>query len=183
MRIAAAVWLTFLTVSAGAGTRFAPPEGFVPDSEAAVKIAEALLTPLYGEKRVEDARPFSSHLKDGVWFVDEKLCKTGPPFEGGVSIEVCKGDWLEVQLSERDARAISITVGMTNPIPGENPKEGYVPDSATALKIADAVLVPVYGWKQVESERPFTPKLNDKVWSVYGSLNCPDGKGGTNSVC
>ena len=26
-----------------------------------------------------------------------------------------------------------------------HPKEGYVPDSATAVKIAEAVLVPVYG--------------------------------------
>jgi hypothetical protein len=183
MRVATAVCLMLVTAVAGAGTEHAPPAGFVPNSETAVKIAEAMLLPIYGEKRVESAKPFSAHLKDGVWYVDEKLCEIGPPFEADVKIEVCKGDWLEVQLSERDAHAISITVGMTNPAPGERPKEGFVPDSATAVKIGEAVLAPVYGKKQIESERPFAAKLNDKVWNVYGSLNCPDGKGGITSEC
>ncbi len=35
---------------------------------------------------------------------------------------------------------------------GYRPKEGYVPDAATAVRIADAVLAPVYGEKQIESE-------------------------------
>jgi hypothetical protein len=63
------------------------------------------------------------------------------------------------------------------------PKKGYVPDSATAVKIAEAVLIPVYGEKQVESERPFTAKLEENVWTVYGTLHCPDGKGGTTTHC
>jgi hypothetical protein len=63
------------------------------------------------------------------------------------------------------------------------PKRGYVPDSATAVKIAEAVLIPVYGEKQIESERPFTAKLKDNVWTVCGTLNCPDGKGGTTTRC
>ena len=58
------------------------------------------------------------------------------------------------------------------------PKEGYVPDSATAVKIAEAVLVPIYGKKQIESEQPFTAKLKDDVWTVSGTLYCSDGKGG-----
>lgn len=66
---------------------------------------------------------------------------------------------------------------------GYKPKEGYVPDSATAVKIAEAVLIPVYGKKQIESEEPFTAKLKDGVWTVYGTLRCPDGKGGTTTIC
>src|SRR5437660_8623001 len=61
------------------------------------------------------------------------------------------------------------------------PKEGYVPDSATAVKIAEAVLVPVYGQKLIESERPFTSELKADVWTVSGTLHCPDGKGGFKS--
>jgi len=53
-------------------------------------------------------------------------------------------------------------------------KKDYVPDSDTAVKIAEAVLVPVYGKKQVESERPFRAKLKDGVWTVRGTLHCPD---------
>jgi NTF2 fold immunity protein of polymorphic toxin system component len=63
------------------------------------------------------------------------------------------------------------------------PKEGYVPDSATAVKIAEAVLVPIYGKKQIESEQPFTAKLKDDVWTVSGTLRCPDGKGGMTTQC
>jgi NTF2 fold immunity protein len=58
---------------------------------------------------------------------------------------------------------------------GVQPKKDYVPDSETAVKIAEAVLVPVYGKKQIESERPFRAKLKDGVWTVSGTLHCADG--------
>jgi hypothetical protein len=58
------------------------------------------------------------------------------------------------------------------------PKRAYVPDSETAVKIAEAVFVPVYGKSQTESERPFIATLKDNVWTVAGTLHCPDG--GTN---
>ena len=63
------------------------------------------------------------------------------------------------------------------------PKGGFVPDSITAVKIAEAVLIPVYGKELVESERPFTAKLENGVWTVRGTLHCPNGKGGQTMVC
>jgi len=63
------------------------------------------------------------------------------------------------------------------------PKDGYVPDSTAAVRIAEAVLVPVYGKKQIASEEPFTAKLKDDVWTVSGTLRCPDGKGGMTTQC
>ncbi len=57
-------------------------------------------------------------------------------------------------------------------------KDGYVPDSATAVRIGEAALVPVYGKKHIESEEPFTARLKDNVWTVSGTLYCSDGKGG-----
>ena len=66
---------------------------------------------------------------------------------------------------------------------GYVPKAGYVPDSATAIKIAEAVLALVYGKKQIDSERPFTAALRDGIWTVGGTLKCPDGKGGTTTDC
>jgi hypothetical protein len=66
---------------------------------------------------------------------------------------------------------------------GYKPASGYVPDSKTAAKIAEAVLAPVYGEKQIESERPFTATLKNGVWTVTGTLRCPDGKGGTTASC
>jgi len=34
------------------------------------------------------------------------------------------------------------------------PKDGFVPDAKTAEKIAEAVLIPVYGEEQISRERP-----------------------------
>jgi NTF2 fold immunity protein len=66
---------------------------------------------------------------------------------------------------------------------GYRPSNGFVPDEATAVKIAEAVLIPVYGKKMIESERPFTATLKKGVWTVAGTLRCPDGKGGFTTEC
>jgi hypothetical protein len=63
------------------------------------------------------------------------------------------------------------------------PKNGFVPDPKTAVKIAEAVLIPVYREKQIESERPFKAVLENGVWTVNGTLHCPDGKGGVTTMC
>jgi len=55
------------------------------------------------------------------------------------------------------------------------PKEGYVPDAATAIKIAEAVLIPIYGEKVINREKPLNAELKDGVWIVTGTLNCPGG--------
>jgi hypothetical protein len=64
-----------------------------------------------------------------------------------------------------------------------SPEKGYVPDAVTAVKIAEAVLVPVFGEKQIDSERPFNAELKADVWTVSGTLHCPDAKGGTTTRC
>jgi len=46
----------------------------------------------------------------------------------------------------------------------------------TAIKVAEAVLIPVYGQKLVESERPFKATLKNGIWTVGGTLYCGDGK-------
>ncbi len=77
------------------------------------------------------------------------------------------------------------TVLLASGLPGQGykPASGYVPDSTTAVKIAEAVLAPVYGEKHIESERPFTATLKKEVWTVTGTLRCPDGKGGITTFC
>ena len=49
------------------------------------------------------------------------------------------------------------------------PKNGFVPDKATALKIAIAVWLPIYG-NVIYKEQPFNAVLKDEVWTVSGSL-------------
>jgi len=50
------------------------------------------------------------------------------------------------------------------------PKDGYVPNAETAMRIAEAVWIPIYGAKVVEAEKPFRAQLlKDKTWLVEGS--------------
>ena len=74
---------------------------------------------------------------------------------------------------------LSQTFGADKPY-SYQPKDGYVPDAKTALKIAEAVLVPIYGEKQIASERPLHAVLKKGVWTVEGQNNLPPGDfGGT----
>jgi hypothetical protein len=54
------------------------------------------------------------------------------------------------------------------------PKEGYVPDEKTAIRIAVAVWIPIYGEKRIEGEKPYQARLNSGIWTVEGSL--PEGE-------
>jgi hypothetical protein len=60
------------------------------------------------------------------------------------------------------------------------PADGFVPNAETAEKIAEAVLIPVYGEKKISEERPFKATRQGDVWRVTGTLNCaPNCNGGT----
>jgi hypothetical protein len=70
----------------------------------------------------------------------------------------------------------SVTLGDTMQHGKNIPAKGFVPDAETAVKIAEAVLTPIYGASQVQSERPFTARLRGGIWLVVGHL--PDGADG-----
>jgi hypothetical protein len=53
---------------------------------------------------------------------------------------------------------------------GVTPKNGFVPNRKTAIAIAEAVLVPVYGEEKIKSEEPFSATLDGDTWWVRGSL-------------
>lgn len=48
--------------------------------------------------------------------------------------------------------------------------QGYVPDSTTAVQVAQIIFVRVYGEK-VFKKRPFTAILKKGIWIVDGSLD------------
>lgn len=54
--------------------------------------------------------------------------------------------------------------------PNFKPKEGYVPDARTAVKIAVAVWEPIYGEQKIAGEKPYQAHLTNGVWTVTGSL-------------
>ena len=52
----------------------------------------------------------------------------------------------------------------------------YVPNEETAVAVAEAVLIPIYGRKTIEAEKPFHATLKNEVWQVAGTLYCANGK-------
>jgi len=54
---------------------------------------------------------------------------------------------------------------------GHLPKEGFVPNKETAIKIAEAVWLPIYG-DEIYMDKPFIAKLSEdrKFWIVEGTL-------------
>ena len=78
---------------------FIPSAGMVPDSATAVRIAEAVLVPIYGQAVVDQQRPFKAMLADSVWIVNGTI---PPNHVGGVA---------EVELLKRDGRVLRVSHG------------------------------------------------------------------------
>lgn len=68
--------------------------------------------------------------------------------------------------------AFAVTVAEAQPKLANTkpPITNLVPDEKTAVAIAIAVLIPIYGRRQIAQEMPFRAKLNGDVWRVEGSL-------------
>lgn len=78
---------------------YIPAKGFVPDEETAVKIAEAVWFPIYGEN-IHAKKPFSAALKnDSIWIV------TGTLPEG------MKGGVPYAEISKYDCKILSVSHG------------------------------------------------------------------------
>jgi NTF2 fold immunity protein len=69
------------------------------------------------------------------------------------------------------------SAAQTSPEHSYKPAAGYVPNAATAIKIAVAVWEPIYGKEEVQRQSPFTARLVEQVWVVEGSL-APGSVGG-----
>lgn len=50
------------------------------------------------------------------------------------------------------------------------PEQGFVSDETTAMTIAEAILVPIYGKDVIERQKPFVVSLSGNVWTITGSL-------------
>ena len=58
------------------------------------------------------------------------------------------------------------------------PKVGVVPNEKTAASIAEAILIPIYGDKQIQSQKPFRVTLHNNIWLIEGALPDPPQPGG-----
>ena len=58
------------------------------------------------------------------------------------------------------------------------PHQGVIPDEITAVRVAEAVFLPVFGQEEVAKYQPYHAQLKDGVWTVYGTLKTGS-RGGT----
>ena len=71
-----------------------------------------------------------------------------------------------IHITNTAARAQDLKVGIV-------PRDGFVPDEKTAIKIAEAVIAPVFGEQTLEEKRPFTAKLVGSDWVVKSAVPKP----------
>jgi NTF2 fold immunity protein len=81
---------------------FDRPGGFVPDEETAIKIAEAILFPIYGEQTIREQKPYVVKLVEGKWIIDGSLPKAKDPEDAIV------GGTFHIVISQRDAKVLEI---------------------------------------------------------------------------
>ena len=62
------------------------------------------------------------------------------------------------------------------------PPHGFVPDAGTAIAIARAVLIPIYGAAQVRAEEPLVAQRSGENWDVSGTFHCPGSPKSTDCV-
>lgn len=57
----------------------------------------------------------------------------------------------------------------------KNECENFVPDAETAIRVAEAVWLPIFG-ENIYQKKPFKAELiDDQLWRVVGSLNTQKG--------
>ena len=77
---------------------YIPPEGFVPNEETAVRIAEAVWRPIYGAT-LDDERPFRARLIGEVWHASGTLPEG---MLGGVA---------EAEINQKDGKILRVSHG------------------------------------------------------------------------
>ena len=94
-----AMLVVTMAVAASEKKPWVPDKGFVPDSQTAIRIAEAVWIPIYGEKQISTEKPFKAVLRDDTWLVTGTL---PAGFNGGTA---------EAEISKRDGRILRVIHG------------------------------------------------------------------------
>ena len=61
-------------------SKYEPKDGFVPTAEIASMIADAVLSNIYGKTNIDEQKPFSINLDNGIWIIDGYI---EPGIKGG----------------------------------------------------------------------------------------------------
>jgi len=87
--------------------------------------------------------------------------------------------FISITLFSEDTSLIPINdldIKFIEGVDGYIPEEGFVKDEEMARKIAEIILVSIYGEELIEAKKPFYVKLiNDEYWLVKGYLHAQYG--------
>ena len=86
-----------------------------------------------------------------------------------ITIAVALGQSPSVPRLPHVASGKMTRLGLDYKMPG--PREGYVPDKETAIKIAEVVLFRLYGEKNITVQRPYVVAEDENIWWVCGTLH------------
>jgi hypothetical protein len=75
-------------------------------------------------------------------------------------------EWKALEISLKGAKSV-------------HPRDGFVPDESTAIKMGEAAAIAQYGEKTIAAERPFRARLYGETWIVKGTLHPQGSLGGT----
>ena len=79
--------------------KFVPDKGFISDAVTAIRVAEAILAPIYGEEKINSEKPFSASLQNSVWIIRGHLP------------EGLKGGVAEIEISQNNACVLRVSHG------------------------------------------------------------------------
>ncbi len=85
---------------------------FVPDSATAIKVAEAIWLPIYGE-RIYEQKPFVAHLVgDSIWVVQGSIKGRKNGFDtsssGAITFTISYGGVLNAEIRRSDCKVIRV---------------------------------------------------------------------------
>ena len=138
--------LAWTSEASAEGGRF-----YVTNSATAIAIAESVHTAIFGKKTVAKQRPFSAMTTNGTWIVSGSRARSLSFAVPPVAISMSNG-------------CVSILGS------GSGMATNLVPDRATAVRIAEAILIPIYGESTIKGERPFNARLANDTWFVEGTM-------------
>ena len=78
---------------------YKPSEGFIPTAEVAVEIADIVLSNLFGKANIDEQKPFSINLDNGIWIIDGYL-------ESGM-----KGGTAYMEISQETGEILKVSHG------------------------------------------------------------------------
>jgi hypothetical protein len=106
--VKSAIYGIFLAVTLSAQSAPKQRSVRVPDEATALKIAEPALISTYGKRQIDEERPLTATLHNGIWTVCGTLWCTDGNGNRTSDPRMCVGGSAVLKLRQRDAKILSI---------------------------------------------------------------------------